>query len=92
MSFLGIGRSDHPRCVVRRAGSEAASRWSAPSPAPSVHREERTERSRLDESSTGYPSTSCSPAELASVSPATAILLKLNLTVQRFLGRIGNCV
>jgi hypothetical protein len=48
--------------------------------------------SRLDESSSGDPSASCSPAELASVSPTTAILLNLNLAVQPFFGRPANCV
>jgi transposase InsO family protein len=92
MSFPGIGRSANPRGTARRTGSMTASRWSAPSPAQSVHREVRTERSRLDESSTGYPSTSCAPAELASVSPAIAIRLNLNLTVQCFFGWIANSV
>lgn len=44
------------------------------------HRDE----SRLVASSSGDPSASCSPAELASVSPTTAILLNLKLAVRRF--------
>ena len=60
-----------------------ASRWLATSPAHSVRREERSDDTRIDESSVGYPSTSCSPAELASVYPTDAILLNLNQAVQR---------
>ena len=45
-----------------------------------------------DESPAGYSLASCSPAELAFVSPATAILLNLKLTVQCFFGRIASCV
>jgi len=44
------------------------------------------DKSRLDESSSGDPSASCSPAELASVSPTKAIPLKLWLAAQCSLG------
>jgi hypothetical protein len=40
--------------------------------------------SHLDKSSSGDPSASCSTVELASVSPTTAILLNIDLAVQRF--------
>jgi hypothetical protein len=82
MSFRGKRRSVNTR-PVRKAGVVTASRWSATHPAQSVGREVRSDDSRLDESSAGCPSTSCSPAELASVSPAVAILLNLNQAVQR---------
>lgn len=82
MSFRGKRRSVNTR-PVRKAGVMTASRWSATNPAHSVRREVRSDDSRLDESSAGCPSTSCSPAELASVSPAVAILLNLKQAVQR---------
>jgi hypothetical protein len=82
MSFRGKRRSVNTR-PGRKAGVMTASRWSATHPAHSVRREVRSDDSRLDESSAGCPSTSCSPAELASVSPAVAILLNLKQAVQR---------
>lgn len=82
MSFPGIGRSANAR-PAQEAGAMTVSRWSAARPAHSARREEQAEATRFDESSAGYPSTSCSPAELASVSPTEAILLNLNQAVQR---------
>jgi len=82
MSFGGKRRSVKTR-PVRKAGVMTASRWSAINPAHSVRREVRSDDSRFDESSAGCPSTSCSPAELAFVSPAFAILLNLKQAVQR---------
>ena len=70
---------------VQKAGVLEASRYSHPvaqlirSAGRSRHDE-----SRLDESSSGDPSASCSPAELASVSPTIAILLNLCPSVQCF--------
>ena len=82
MSFRGMGRSVNAK-KRQEAGAMTASRWSATQPAHSAHREERADGTRFDESSAGYPSTSCSPAELASVSPTDAILLNINQVLQR---------
>jgi hypothetical protein len=82
MSFSGMGRSANARSE-QEAGAMTASRWSATHPAHSAHREEQAYGTRFDESSVGYPSTSCSPAELASVSPTAAILLNRSQAVQR---------
>jgi len=82
MSYQGMGRSAKARSA-QEAGAMTASRWSATHPAHSARREVQADDTRFDESSAGYPSTSCSPAELASVSPTVAILLNLNQAVQR---------
>jgi hypothetical protein len=79
MSFSGIGRSANAR-TEQETGAMTASRWSATHPA---HREEQAYGTRFDESSAGYPSTSCSPAELASVSPTDGILLNRSQAVQQ---------
>ncbi len=69
-----------------------ASRWSATRPAHSARPEVQADATRCDESSAGYPSTSCSPAELTSVSPTDAILLNLNQAVQRKIAAQPTCV
>jgi hypothetical protein len=88
MSFPGMGRSINP--MHSKAEILTASRCPAIHSASSIRREERTEQARFDESSAGYPSASCSPAELASVSPDKAILLNQNPAVQCFSGWSAN--
>lgn len=78
---------------VQKAGVLDASRYSHPVALPiRFARRSRYDESRLDESSSGDPSASCSPAELASVSPTIAILLNHCPSVQCFLSWPEYCV
>ena len=62
-----IYRSD---ALPQTWGPGAASRWSAPGPSPRTRRKARALLIVRDEFPVGYSLASCSPAELASASPA----------------------
>jgi len=78
---------------VCKAGVLDASRYNRPDAQPIRYAgRSRHDKSRLDESSSRDPSASCSPAELASVSPTNAILLNYCPSVQYFFGWSEYCV